>query len=301
MKKSIFLAVIAVLPIFSPKNARAWRETGHYTVCEIAYRHLDPQAKQNVDALMDGKDFAEQCTWPDRVRKTPAWKHTYPWHFIDIDDNLNYFDVIKPAGDAVQALIRMEDVLRDPQSSREQKIAALKLVSHITGDIHQPLHVGRSSDQGGNLIKVTWFGRSEYTYIEMLGDQNLEDTRHIELHKVWDLHMIERLIQEKNLEDGTQYKQKAYADLIDGPVKAEETTFLDWMNESQAARNRAYAIGNGQLGQEYYNANVGLLNERIVLAGHRLAGLLNRIFRGEPLTHREMDMRQQIKAALQAL
>ena len=72
-------------------NAYSWRETGHFTVCEIAYRNLTKVARDKVDRITEGKSFSEQCTWPDMVRKTPRWSHTYPWHFINLEDDLEYF------------------------------------------------------------------------------------------------------------------------------------------------------------------------------------------------------------------
>ncbi|KAG6499932.1 hypothetical protein ZIOFF_039746 [Zingiber officinale] len=52
---------------------------------------------------------------------------------------------------------------------------ALLFLSHLMGDIHQPLHVGFTSDRGGNTIPVRWFRRKS------------------ELHKVWDKDIIETI------------------------------------------------------------------------------------------------------------
>ena len=41
----------------------------------------------------------------------------------------------------------------DDIDAQEQKVA-LMFVTHFIGDIHQPLHVSRSSDKGGNTIPV---------------------------------------------------------------------------------------------------------------------------------------------------
>jgi len=34
---------------------------------------------------------------------------------------------------------------------------ALLFLSHFMGDIHQPLHVGFTTDEGGNTIKLHWY------------------------------------------------------------------------------------------------------------------------------------------------
>src|SRR5260370_19352158 len=49
-----------------------------------------------------------------------------------------------------------------------------RFLVHFVGDVHQPLHVGRRDDRGGNDIQVTWFGEST------------------NLHAVWDEKIIER-------------------------------------------------------------------------------------------------------------
>ncbi|KAA8544990.1 hypothetical protein F0562_019793 [Nyssa sinensis] len=49
---------------------------------------------------------------------------------------------------------------------------ALLFLSHFMGDIHQPLHVGFTSDEGGNTIDLRWFGHKS------------------NLHHVWDREII---------------------------------------------------------------------------------------------------------------
>lgn len=34
---------------------------------------------------------------------------------------------------------------------------ALLFLSHFMGDVHQPMHVGFTSDEGGNTIDLRWF------------------------------------------------------------------------------------------------------------------------------------------------
>ena len=64
-------------------------------------------------------------------------------------------------------------VLKDENASREDQAFHLKLLVHLIGDLHQPLHVGIAEDRGGNDIKVTWHYKKS------------------NLHRVWDSEMIE--------------------------------------------------------------------------------------------------------------
>jgi hypothetical protein len=108
--------------------------------------------------------MAEVSTYADKVRSQEAYKYTAPWHYINMRPGLNEHDfrdsVIKQQRDNVySALHKCEKDLADPAKSREEKIFALKFIIHLMGDLHQPMHVSRSEDQGGNKIKVTFLGK----------------------------------------------------------------------------------------------------------------------------------------------
>ncbi|MGH8479456.1 MAG: S1/P1 nuclease [Gammaproteobacteria bacterium] len=95
---------------------------------------------------------------------------------------------------------------------------------------------------------------------------------------VWDLHLMERFIEENRREDGTEYKHKAHADAIDRGVPPDRarqwqsSATLDWARESREARGAAYDVGDGRLGKDYYEKAISVANRRIVQAGCRLAG-----------------------------
>ena len=63
--------------------------------------------------------------------------------------------------------------LQDPNASLADKQLALRFVVHLVGDLHQPLHVGKCCDKGGNDVKVNWFGKPT------------------NLHAVWDLALVD--------------------------------------------------------------------------------------------------------------
>ena len=79
------------------------------------------------------------------------------------------YDHAPAEGDALEALTHFGKTLQDPNASLADKQTALRFVVHIVGDLHQPLHVGKCCDRGGNDVKVTWFGKPT------------------NLHAVWDL------------------------------------------------------------------------------------------------------------------
>jgi hypothetical protein len=173
-RHAIVLPTILGILLLTSSSASPWGAIGHRIVGRIAEQHLSSEARQHIQALLGPESLAQVSTWPDEIRSDPAWNHADPWHYVSIADDETYETAPKnPAGDVVEALQRLTGVLRDPQAPPQDKVTALKFLVHLVGDIHQPLHVGRREDQGGNTIQVQWFGAPST------------------LHTVWDAQLIE--------------------------------------------------------------------------------------------------------------
>ena len=98
-----------------------------------------------------------------------------------------------------------------------RKNEALKWVVHLMGDIHQPLHAATHGDRGGNTVKVSFFGeRDNPPYGEL------------NLHAIWDVHMLRRLIAEKGGEDAIVSPPIGDAD----KSAWERGSVSDWVEES---------------------------------------------------------------------
>lgn len=252
MKSAALLAAIFAASF----SAYGWGQNGHRIVGRIAENHLSKKATQSVKALLGPDTLAEVATWPDEIRSDPEWKKADPWHFINIDDNETYETAQKnPAGDVVREIRRFRAVLKDSQAGANDKKIALKFLVHLVGDIHQPLHVGRRADQGGNKISVTWMGKPT------------------NLHTVWDSEMIE----------SQQLSFSEFVTFLDPPTSQQVKQWqaasdLDWVKESFGHRAAVYAIGDGKLSFAYGYTNLPLVKTRLLQAGVRLAGLLNSIF-----------------------
>jgi hypothetical protein len=118
-----------------------------------------------------------------------------------------------------------------------------------------PLHVGCCDDQGGNKVKVKWFGR----------DSNL--------HAVWDSNMI----------DETKLSYTELAGFLGEPDLAslfawQKNSVREWADESMSFRKQVYAIGDGNLGYKYSYNYFSIVRQRLTQAGIRLAGILNQIY-----------------------
>ena len=249
-------AAVAALLLLAPAPALAWGATGHRVVGRVAERHLTDEAAREVAAILGPESLAQAATWADDIRSDPLWRQAPPWHYISIDDAETLESTARaPEGDVVEAIERFTAVLADRGAPRERRAEALRFVVHFVGDVHQPLHVGRRADRGGNDVRLTWHGEPA------------------NLHSVWDSLMIDS--------DGLSFSE--LAEFIDHPTLLEleawqAAPLAEWVRESKALRGRVYDIGDGRLGYQYSYRYLPLVKQRLLQAGVRLAGLLNRTF-----------------------
>lgn len=248
--------LLFALLLTSSTAASAWGPNGHRIVGRIAENHLTEEAARAVDCLIGPETLAQVSTWPDDIRSDPSWTKATPWHFISVDDNETVETTERnPAGDVLEAMQRFEAVLRDPQADPQAKREALKFLVHFVGDVHQPLHVGRRADRGGNSVEVMFFA---------------EKTN---LHSVWDSGLIEN----------EKLSFSEFVSFIDHPTLEEiktwqGSTYTDWVVESKGFRERVYKVGDGKLSFQYVYDNIPLVKRRLLQAGVRLAGVLNAVF-----------------------
>ena len=275
MKRTTYCYLFCSYLLFVPTLSFAWGWDGHKLICALAETQLTDSARKMVNQLLaDGEelsggavDFPISCLWPDDVRYEDR-KGTYEHHFINVPDDAVTVDyerdcaALTCTATGVQQALTYLGSETDGKREVARRAAALRFLGHYIGDVHQPMHVGNSSDWGGNKIKVTWYGK----------DSNL--------HKVWDYEMLEKM--------NVRYPS-SLPFLQSIPVEQNSQRVAEWFNESlKLGRSNAYAnvdgelVKNGdQLGIAYLNRNKPVLLQRLTLAAHRLANLLNAIAAGE--------------------
>lgn len=245
---------ILLLTLFFSTEVFAWGSIGHRIVGKVAHNHLTPQTKKALQKILGIESLAIVANWPDFIKSDKAWNHASVWHYVTIPDGKTYETIEKnPQGDAIEAIGRFQAVLKNKKSTLEEKQQAIKFLTHLVGDIHQPLHVGKENDRGGNNVKVKWFN---------------EETN---LHHVWD----ESLVEFQKL----SYTE--YVEMIDHatPVEIKKWQADDiavWVKEDMEARPLVYDLGeDAKLSYDYNFKVIKLLNERLLKAGIRLAKILN--------------------------
>jgi hypothetical protein len=147
-KRTIWSAGIA----FAALGLISWGFKGHRAVATIAQKHLNSNIAYTVSAYLKGEQMEEVSTWADENRN-PA---TAPWHYINLPLGLSRDAFVKAVQESdnnvYTAILKTEATLNDANASPEAKNEALKYLIHLVGDAHQPMHVSRKEDKGGNTI-----------------------------------------------------------------------------------------------------------------------------------------------------
>jgi len=259
MNKLIFLLIVfCVFQQNIVANNPNWGATGHRTIGEIAEKHLTKKAKKQIEDLLNGQGLAFVSTFGDEIKSDHKYDKYYTWHYVNFPFDTKYENSQKDKkGDIVMGIEHCVNALKDPSTSQKDKVFYLKFLVHLIGDLHQPLHVGRKEDKGGNDIKVLWHYKKS------------------NLHRVWDTDMIEFYnMSYTELSKNTKNLSRAQIESIS------EGSILDWTYESQALAKKIYksAKMDDKLSYRYSYKYFGLVRSQLQKSGIRLAKVLNDIY-----------------------
>lgn len=307
MKSKIIFRVFIVLNLFClPFSTFAWHSNGHSTAGAVAYYYLlknNPVVLAKVLATLKQHYWFNTPHWQTRLSHLPAGQQdvglfmlasTYPdeakmdpgnmdgnpthklWHYVDIP-------FVVPGSGATGAPPRNPDAELEiaallsgipGEQDSPQKAKDLAWLFHLIEDIHQPLHCASmynrtfpNGDAGGNDVEIT-----------AKVDTNL--------HWYWD-----ELVGGKGFPHWasfgnqllTKYPENQLAELTTN------TTPKSWMYQESFPDAVKYAYVNGTisgtavnrsvLSASYQSTAAALAERRVVLAGIRLAKLLEQLYR----------------------
>ncbi len=248
---------------YLPFQSNAWGLLGHRIVGQIADSYLTTKAKTTIAKILGTESIAISSNWPDFIKSDTAYSYLTPWHYIDFNEGLTeeqFHDYLNKdtATDAYTKINFLVKQLKSKLTVAADKKLYLRLLIHIVGDIHQPLHVGHIDDKGGNTIKVLWFSTS------------------YNLHQVWDQVLI----------NFQQLSYTEYTDAINHVTAGQKAAWQKqplskWLYDSYQLAAKIYAdIKQPEQKLDYgYNFKyIEILNGQLLKGGVHLAGLLNQIF-----------------------
>lgn len=245
--------VLTVALVGFSLSVHAWGVDGHRIVAAIAQQHLQPQAAKEAARLLaqePGATLTSISTWADEHR-SPA---TAAWHYINFPKGECRYQQERDCldGKCVVEAIRKQASVLQYDVNDEKRLAALKYLVHLVGDIHQPLHAGWGEDRGGNRYQLQAFMRGS------------------NLHSWWDSGMIKYLEQQEGA---------MLASLL---ARKSPPPDLDWTPEVAAVESCRIVNQDGfypgrLIDVAYIRRYRDTLGLRLHTAGLRLAALLNKV------------------------
>lgn len=267
--KRLLIPILSIIMLLDFTSAYAWGPTGHDVVASIAEQNLTRKAKRKINKLLEGKSIVYYSSWMDNIQNSPYWEDGYyrtkTWHYANVDKGHTYETMPKnPLGDVVTALdsLTKELTVNYDNLTDSMRVDYLKMIVHMVGDLHCPMHAGRLSDRGGNQMKVKWFGQST------------------NLHSVWDSRMISSA-RKWGYKEWTQQLDRTSRKYRKSVMRG---TYREWFKETVDGAASIYeyveSIGEEEpnLSYQFVYDFSPLLEDRLLTGGYRLAYVLNTIF-----------------------
>ena len=287
-----------------PFPSKCFGPTGHFIVARIAelelQNHKDFPQMMGVLGLLSpytketNHPFEEAAVWADDI-KYLRWSSMNKWHFDNVyinndnnklrvipKDEYLSMGLINDPSDIVQAINNAKSNLRNIRKSlvddRMGKSINLRLLIHLIGDIHQPLHSCTlvnsqfpKGDSGGNKFIIDMPGaRNLHSYWDrMLKKYSTLKTPLTESHFEKLDNMVNSIISQFS---------RSYGNL---PKRLSTTSVRAWANESvKICLEYVYnGISPGEEPSiEYIERGKLIIDEQLAVAGYRLADTIKSIF-----------------------
>jgi hypothetical protein len=244
----------------------------------VAASRLTPAASRAVRSLLEGADLADISTWADAEEDRDP--QTAPWHYVNIPAEAPGYSRERdcPAPNArgrggrpdswrncvVDRILYNEERVANRALTRAERAVALKFLVHLVADVHQPFHAIDVA-RGGNRIDVVAFGS---TNCAPRGATPFA----CNLHGVWD----STLVLHRRLNDD-RYAAELEREIARNGWNAGSGTPVDWANESHAIAKKVLLSSGAAVDESYFRAQLPVIDERLALAGLRLAAVVNRL------------------------
>jgi len=273
-----YFSMLTVLwGVFSPLSVFAWNAEGHRLIAQIAYDYMTPTAKSRFQVAHPALDkhqkppsFIEAATWLDTLREEDS-KALRAMHYIDlpiITEGM-HAPKLKPMNGLI-AYNQSKAMLLDNHTSSLERIVALRVLIHVAGDLHQPLHAATrvtraypEGDAGGNRVALpkNKIAKNLHAYWDRAGGILIYQT------------------DDRNPEKRIRQRARALEDTWPCRLELVDNDPMHWVAESHdLAVSEAYAMTAKNFSSGAYQSTVSrVAAKRLAVAGCRLAAVLNQI------------------------
>ena len=342
-KTRVISLLLGAIILFAPvSSASAWGSDGHQTVGKIASLRVRPRTTREIARILKpGETLANISTWADTVKErigktdpdpdTSAFlqdivhnEKNREWHYVNLALDCRSYQTCNgftPDNDIVHMLnvsIRTLQGHPDPNHPLSKR-NALKLLVHLVGDIHQPLHVGAGyvDVNGPNrsilIVRDPVVVKRRHLPSDKGGNDLVIDRDRQNLHGFWDFGLVTSLMTFTHHQSsdtlGQFLKQSVRPRGTWIPHGHVSTWAAQWATDSlHLSRSNAYksvaivgrrtipvlsdgkpVVRNGQPVMQmvyditragnYETLNRELVRQQLAKAGFRLANLLDAIYR----------------------
>ena len=253
--------LIITATILSSLTAFGWGQKGHDVVAYIAECNLAPKTYQKVVKALGGHSLVYYANWLDNASYSDQYRYTKTWHYANVDEGFTYDTMVKnEKGDVVTAINELVAELKSGKLNAEQEDIRLRMLIHLVGDIHAPMHAGHLSDRGGNNIMVKFFDKE------------------VKLHSLWDTPLVDAAHKWSYTEWEQQLNRYCSAGRKSELAKG---TPNDWLNESHKIATEIYVAtpAKGRVSYDYIAYYTPIIEQRLLAGGLRLAQILNELYK----------------------
>ena len=263
-----YITKVLFVSIFCINQIYAWNALGHRLIVQIAVDNLRPTIVKKLEQL-NHNALINTAPWLDSLRYLHK-NNLQELHYIDLPFTEDNTQLVKPQiNNAVTAINQSTAILSNLAMNNAKRRFALRVLIHVVGDLHQPLHaISRFSkrypngDHGGNLVLIM---------TNKMGDN---------LHRYWDngggfllsKHKVANA-ELRKMAHKLESKYPCYK--IDRSYS--QNIVMTWALESfRLARDKAYKVSYGLYPNPKYQSMIkNITQQRLAIAGCRLAWLLN--------------------------
>ncbi len=232
-----------------------WGKEGHHIVAEIAKSQVSKSVQDSVDKYLGDMSWESASTWMDDIRGLKQYNYTRMWHYLNMEKGVQYNDTIANGNNVVKQLqVAIDNLKNRTKLSKKDITFNLKVLFHLMGDFHQPLHVAYGVDRGGNEIKITF------------GDKKRN------LHHIWDSDIIAY----KNI--SLQVVQDILKKIPANKLKIiTDASIIECLNQTRKLLDAVYSYTN-PINDYYTDKCATIIEYQLLYAGVRLGKELNDIF-----------------------
>ena len=306
---------LPVLIAFAPSLLFAWGADGHKQIADIAWTKLTPSAKAKLAKILDAGEtsfrvvggdvrdsFRSSSTFCDYMKgKTdtiyediiPSMNSRFnpniasigregerckTWHYYDVPIRFTgKTPEIDPSNAAAAVNLAVSELSKlNGKGLADAKMACwwVYWIEHVVGDLHQPLHCVSSyeysatGDAGGNKFKLT----------------SPDGDRPTNLHSFWDGGIGRAIGEDREKGKDPNVEKVSARWTADGSLNppADAVKDLDPMSWIRAGARLADRMVYGSMksgdkpDMQYMYQQSGTCRKQAVLAGYRLAAILNK-------------------------